>query len=324
MRGCEQKNDADRCPNSEAREASDKVEFGRLFCRAFLVLASACACSAHRVDAVECVSTCGGAVANGGSDGAGAGVSGSSVSGAAAGSAGRAGLPTSVIHRYDFEGGGTTVFDRVGGAHGIVIETELSESEGRGAVTLAGRRSGQYVELPSGMISSLHNATFEAWITWNGVRVWERVFDFGDQFAAEAGQRTGATYLFLTPRTPSALQGLIRLAHQRLGQPELVLDADVAHPTAVRTHLAVVVDNDRHVVQLFRDGELVGAQALVGSDDKSFHAFETLNDQSNWLGRSLYDQDAFFGGIFHEFRIHDAALSAADIFESFRLGPDPE
>lgn len=281
------------------------------------MLASACACSAHRIDAVECVPACGGAAADGGS-------AGGAVSGAGASSAGRAALPASVIHRYDFEGGGTAVVDRVGTAHGTVIEAELSEVDGRGVVVLTGRRSGQYVELPSGIISALHNATFEAWITWNGISVWERVFDFGDQFAGDPGQRYGSTYLFLTPRAPSDLGGLIRLAHQRLGQPELVLDADIAQPTGVRTHLAVVVDNDRHVVQLFSNGELVGAQALVDSEDKVFHAFTTITDRYNWLGRSLYDPDAFFGGIFHEFRIHGSALSAAAIRESYRLGPDPQ
>jgi hypothetical protein len=48
-----------------------------------------------------------------------------------------------------------------------------------------------------------------------------------------------------------------------------------------------------------------------------------LDDQNVWLGRSNYQDDEFMG-TFDEFRIYDAALSADELAESYRLGPKPE
>ncbi len=48
-----------------------------------------------------------------------------------------------------------------------------------------------------------------------------------------------------------------------------------------------------------------------------------INDINNWLGRSQYDTDPAFRGSYLEFRIYEAALTAAQIELSFAEGPDP-
>ncbi|MFO7179876.1 MAG: LamG domain-containing protein [Pseudomonadota bacterium] len=282
----------------------------------------AMACAPHRLEVVECVEAC--PDASGGTAGDSSGATGGASTGGTAGEP-PALFHESLLHRYDFEGSGTDVVDRVGDAHGTLIGTELTvDAEGRGAAVLAGRYIGQYIELPSGIISGLHNATFEAWVTWDGQRVWERILDFGDAFIGSDGAWLGSTYLFLTPRTPTSIGALMRVGHKRLDLPELVMDAEAGLPVGTRTHVALVVDNDRHVLQLFQNGQLVATQAIVDRAGQSFHAFATLNDTSNWLGRSQFEQDAFFGGTFHEFRIYGAALSASEIAASALRGPDPE
>jgi hypothetical protein len=204
-----------------------------------------------------------------------------------------------------------------------LFEAELGLSDGRGAAVLAGRDSGQYVELPNGILSELRNATFEAWVTWDGQTVWERILDFGDTVIVASGLTEGWSYLFLTPRAVSS-SGPLRVAHQRGATPEFTMDAAQALPANVRTHVALVVDSERHVLLLYVDGLLVATEASVDDEGSIFEVFSSVNVQSVWLGRSLYEQDAFFGGSFHEFRIYNAALSASEIQTSFVRGPDPE
>lgn len=285
------------------------------------------ACSPERLEVVECASACSGAGngTGGASGGASPGAAGdNSAEGGSGAVDGDTRFHAALVHRYDFEGEGTVVLDRVGTAHGQLIGTELTRVGERGAAVLAGRNSGQYIELPSGIVSELSNATFEAWVTWNGDTVWERVFDFGDRFLAEDERWYGFSYLFLTPRTPREIGAVVRVAQQRAEQPELIMDGDRALPTDVLTHVALVVDNSRNVLELFLDGEHVTSQGIVDHMEQSFDALATLNDTGNWLGRSQYEQDAFFGGSFHEFRIYEAALTPAEIAASYERGPDPE
>ena len=61
-----------------------------------------------------------------------------------------------------------------------------------------GEGSMQYVDLPNHLVSSLTNATFEAWLTWHGGKVWQRVFDFGTSSEGEGAGGNGVSYLFLT------------------------------------------------------------------------------------------------------------------------------
>ncbi|MDF3068902.1 MAG: hypothetical protein K0R38_4503, partial [Polyangiaceae bacterium] len=112
-------------------------------------------------------------------------------------------LEAALIHRYDFEGNGTTVLDRVGAAHGSVTQgATLSKLDGRGVVLLGGGTAGAYVDLPNKLMSTLTNVTLEAWVTWGGGKAWQRVFDFGDSTATapENNPAYGKSYLFASAR----------------------------------------------------------------------------------------------------------------------------
>ena len=43
---------------------------------------------------------------------------------------------------------------------------------------------------------------------------------------------------------------------------------------------------------------------------------------NNWLGRSNYSVDPYFGGVYDEFRIYDVALTVAQLRTSRAAGPD--
>ena len=235
--------------------------------------------------------------------------------------AGCAGLKSALVHRYDFEGTGTVVTDRVGTAHGSVKGgASLSAAGGKGAVVLGGGSAGSYVDLPNGLVSSLTSATLEAWVTWGGGNAWQRIFDFGDSTNAtpEDNPANGKSYLFLTPATDAGTGGMMRAVYSLTGgavAAETRVESTVAM-AQVLTEVALVVDSAGGKLILYMDGESVGEHAFAGD-------LGSINDVNCWLGRSQYNVDPEMTGTFHDFRMYKAALTPLQIATSFAGGPDP-
>ena len=176
-----------------------------------------------------------------------------------------------------------------------------------------------YVDLPNRIISSLgENATFEAWITWNGpVNTWQRVFDFGTGDAGEGFSSGGAnsTYFFMSPRGGNAVY---RVGYRRgaaLGAvEERVIDGTAALPVGQEVHVALVWDGSNQQVRLYLNGQLL-------STGQPHFSLTHLPDVNNWLGRSQW-ADPVFNGIYNEFRIYDLALDDTQIQLSYSAGAD--
>ena len=273
----------------------------------------------------------GSAPASGGGGGAGGAAAGGGAAGAAAGSGGAGGtaaacaecanLAKALVHRYDFEGAGAVVTDRVGTAHGSVQGGGmLATLDGKGVVNLGGGTAGAYVDLPNGLLSSLTSATLEAWVTWAGGDPWQRVFDFGDSNDAQPEDHpaNGKSYLFLTPMTDVNSGGAMRAVYSLSGgaaAAETRVEGAQAMPQSL-SQVALVVDASAGKLSLYLDGVFSGEQTFTG-------ALSSINDVNVWLGRSQYNVDVEFGGTFHDFRMYDAALTAPQIAASFAAGPDP-
>jgi hypothetical protein len=228
-------------------------------------------------------------------------------------------LKAKLAHRYDFEGTGTVVKDRIGSAHGSIARSAtLSKLDGRGVVLLGGGTAGPYVDLPNGLLSTLSNATLEAWVTWGGGANWQRIFDFGDSTnpTPENNPANGKSYLFLTPK--SSLGGVLTgfsTNGNSMGQETQAKGAD---PLSLSiAHVAVVADDKGDKLRLYVNGSLVALQTWTGQ-------LAQLNDVNVWLGRSQYDGDPELSAVFHEFRVYGAALTDADIATSYAGGPDPD
>lgn len=267
----------------------------------------------------------GGAASGTESGGAASGsASGGSLSGAGQGGTGSNGcadcaaLKSALVHRYDFEGEGAAVMDRVGTQHGTVqAGGALSKVGGKGVVVLSGGTNGPYVDLPNGLISSLTNATLEAWVTWGGGDAWQRVFDFGSSSAAtEDTPADGRTYLFLTPTTGAdgALRGVFSL-DGGAATAETRVSGTAPLPETL-SQVVLVVDSAAQQLKVYVDGESAGEQAFTGS-------LAGLDDVNCWLGRSQFDADPELTGTLHDFRVYGAALTAPQIAASFMSGPDP-
>jgi hypothetical protein len=227
-------------------------------------------------------------------------------------------LATSLLHRYGFAGEGMVALDSKGAAHGAVVGTSLL---GDGQLSLAGGGAGEFVDLPSGMISGLSAATFEVWLTWSGGPRWQRLFDFGSSSGgAGLPGPTGTSYLFLTTESGDdvarALPGGLRAAYSENGvDDEEICQGPAPLPTGVATHVALVIDPSAETMTLYQDGQLLRACALR-------RPLSSIDDGNSWLGRSNYVADADFAGSFDEFRMYGAALSDEDIAASFAAGPD--
>jgi hypothetical protein len=239
------------------------------------------------------------------------------------------------IHRYSFDGTGTTVLDSIGTAHGTVVGAQL---DGQGTLTLAGGSGDQapYVDLPHGLLHEVTDATFEAWVNWAGPIAsdgtqtpWQRIFDFGEGSTGVEGEQApggvnALSYLFLTPETAPRSAAEVpgtRVAYQVPHDPQAVsleIVADTSPlPIGADTHVAVVVDAVGHVMSLYVNGAIASSVDLPADDPLSY-----VYDVNDWLGRSQFAPDAGFSGTFLEFRIYATALTPTQVEDSYTAGPD--
>ena len=267
----------------------------------------------------------GGSAGSAGSGGAAvAGSGGMSGSAGSAGSGGAAscnaactGLKAAIVHRYSFDGSGTTVEDTIGTADGVVVNTTLG---GSGSLVLAGGTSDQYVDLPNGIISALSNATFEMWVNLAGVGNYSRVFDFGSSSMGEGLQGSGQTYVFLysgiAVSANDAYNARVTITNTGSGGETRLYRTPMGPlPFNTTAHVAVVLDDTADMMHLYVDSVLAGSVAQTIQ-------LSTIVDVNNWLGRSQYQNDTELQGEFLEFRIYNAALTLAQLQYSFAQGAD--
>jgi len=239
-----------------------------------------------------------------------------------------------LVHRYTFDGVGTTVFDSVGGADGTVVGASLT---GQGSLTLVGLTGAQtqYVSLPHRLLRELHDTTIEAWINWagsaahDGTRTaWQRIFDFGEGTSGLEGEQASGgdarSYVFVTPQTAPRTAGEVpstRVAYQVPHDPQsssletvvntspLAIDAD--------TQVGMVIDSAARRMSLFVNGAVAATATLTQQDPLSY-----VNDVNDWLGRSQFSADEGFSGTYLDFRIYSVALTAGQIRASYDAGPN--
>jgi hypothetical protein len=212
-------------------------------------------------------------------------------------------LQDSLVHRYSFEGDAK---DSVGTAHGTL---KGGATIAAGALTLAGAKSGQYLDLPNGIISALTNATIEAYVTWTGSAGgdWQRIFDFGTTDTGEDMLGTGSKYLFLSARTFRACYT------SATPKAEIFTDSNTVFPEGATAQVAVVVNSAAKTLTLFLEGNSVGSTTLN-------LPLSAIADVNNWIGRSQYMGDDYFGGKISEFRIYNAALTGPQLKTSKKMG----
>ncbi|MBP8304138.1 MAG: discoidin domain-containing protein, partial [Phycisphaerae bacterium] len=158
-----------------------------------------------------------------------------------------------------------------------------------------------HVELPIGaLMSTLTSATIATWVDFDlgSTGSWQRLFDFGTD---------PNIYMFLTPRVGTS--GTVRFAATTGGNAagaESVVNTPGPLPGGWH-HLAVVIDGGTQTVVIYLDGD------PVASGPTQTLPRDLGVTTQNWLGRSQYDTDGYFGGALDEFRIYDRALSMGEV-----------
>ena len=248
------------------------------------------------------------------------------------------GVPQDIalVHRYGFneQTNDWIVHDSVGGAHGRLFNSGIHSPTngvftGNGAMKLAGANlsgggnvSG-YAALPPGIISSLSEVTVEAWVTWTpgnlpmtyGYGAWQRIFDFGSLSGSK-----GVSYLFLTPATDNVSFTTKPLLHTAITTNMNInekprLNWTNTFPTNAMSQVAVTYSPVRGVMKMYLNGVLVASGVAT-------IPLSGIVDTNNWLGRSLFLNDAYFYGSYNEFRIYRGLLSDSDVAADFAAGPD--
>ncbi len=120
------------------------------------------------------------------------------------------------------------------------------------------------------------------------------------------------TFIVLTPF--DTVNGVPTGAVAATPTPSIKVYANNSANTGVMIHYAYTYSSTNDEMKLYIDG--VFQSTTVVTDDLA-----TLNDVNNWLGKSQWIQDAFFGGSITEFRLHGSVLDDAMVAASFAAGP---
>lgn len=159
-----------------------------------------------------------------------------------------------------------------------------------GKLALDGNDS--YVEL-SPLIADAEDFTFSAWVNWQGGVAWQRIFDIGES--------NGKNMFF----TPSDGSGKLRFTiHNGVDQN---ITTNEALATGEWVHLAVTLEGDTG--KLYVNGELAGTNENITANPSD------VLGNTNYLGRSRYAADAFFGGQMDDVAVYRKALSETEIKE---------
>jgi hypothetical protein len=220
----------------------------------------------------------------------------------------------SLLHRYSFDGTGTSIVDSVGAASGSVAGGAVLD--GSGVLTLAGNRDGQpdqYVDLPDHLVSSLNEVTIVAWTTWAGGAGYQRVFDFGISDTGVGQGNSGKSYIAVMPSTgfangtglgaEIAAPGYATLG---LPSPEMMKD----RPAVVGFTLKSGVS-----VGLYLDGKVL-------IEAPTTFKLSAVDDRNDFVGESQWSKDHCYHGSFDELRIYSVALTACQQRTLVQRGPD--
>ena len=204
--------------------------------------------------------------------------------------------PTGLLAHYQFSGDAT---DRAGTRHGA-LHGSPAFTNGWFDDALEFDGSNDYVQLPSGIVSTLNDVTFAVRFRWDGGGNWQRVFDFGNNTSE---------YIFLTPRSgDDTLRFGITIDG---GGGTQILE--VPRPRGGEwIHVAVTLSGNTGRLYVNGVQSDSGTISLDPSD---------VAPTRNFLGESQWP-DPHFDGSIDDFKIYSRALSAAEV-QALAMPSDP-
>jgi hypothetical protein len=229
--------------------------------------------------------------------------------------------PASLVHRYPFRDapGSSMVSDIVGGANGAIIPPIL----GALPIVLDGERANfpggsysnaAYINLPPGLIGSMSDVTIQVWGGINTNAPWQRFFGAGSTPKGTDPHNLGGT-------ATSALELIADY-----GQADVDMEARfTAGFNEIRTGTNLVFGTQYQLVFVYAPNKGIGKAYINGVPNGSFTptngaTLSTLNDQVDWVGISLNNNDSPLNGWVDDLSIYEGAFSDADVASSFAAG----
>ena len=205
-----------------------------------------------------------------------------------------------LVVRYDLTGTtGTAVPDSSGGGHDGTLVGDATWSA-TGGVTLGGANG--YVRLPNDILSGLRQITVSADVLIDPAQATPyMIWAMGNTDAAGVGNG----YLFATGDTYRT-----SLASGNWSTEQTVRSGS-ALPRGVWLSIAYTLDGSG-VATEYLNGEPVATQAGIPLTPAGIGGGATA---ANYVGRSVYNADAYLRGQVRNFRIYDRALSAGEASE---------
>ena len=222
-----------------------------------------------------------------------------------------------VTHRYSFFNmpDGTAITDSVGTANGTNFGTAQVIS---GQLDLDGA-AGDYVQLPTGIITNDLAVTIEAWGTYpplgtGGQGLWANLFDFGTRNSA--GQDAFSISLCVNTSVGTLDAAISDFDNANTGREnDLTSINQLADQALVPgTYVAVVFDPPHHTIALYVNGTLV-AKLLNTTNTIT----PGIQDVRNVIGADNWP-DPTMEGFIQEFRIWNGGLSSLEIAASYQNG----
>lgn len=228
--------------------------------------------------------------------------------------------PAELIHRYDFAGTGTQVFDRVDCSVGTIesVATGATASlDGTGQLSITDGVS--YVKLPPWLIKNAKSSslTIAVWFTLNQNNRWARVFDFGATNEGTEQPGTAIAQFYLTSRSEPNSYYSVVLDNDCNTGGQAVVEPPTTFPVGTPVNVAVVVEGDDALGTSSLRLYLNGAEVTSSLYPTVAQRLTAFTDQHCWLGLSQWTQDnttyQHFDGSYDEFRIYSRALTAAEV-----------
>lgn len=198
-----------------------------------------------------------------------------------------------LAHRYSFAGNAR---DSIGMAHGTPMGSATLNA---GGLTLTGTPGG-YVNLPGGLVSGSSSVTLECWATLGANGNGARILDCGNPNLD----------LSYSPHTATGGQALSLATATRT----VNLDAPGALDNQ-SVHVVCIVDPTNNYCAIYTNAVLQCALT------NTLPALSGVSGAWSFIGRSLYNGDAWLNGTIRELRLYDGRLTPNEITADYLAGP---
>ena len=193
----------------------------------------------------------------------------------------------------------------MGGANGTLVGTANVSG---GQVQLDGG-SGDYVNLPPGLIAPYRSATLDLWATIDsGQSQWSRIYEFADVGPATANE------LYFAPAWDNPPDHSFMAYGVPFGGAFIGSIGDPPPLTGLTVHLTTLLSDG--TLDVYTNGVL-----YITANGVTAAPMSQAGLLGSWLGYSPYGDPGILGSI-DEYRIYEGRLSPEEIKAEDVLGPD--